>query len=95
MKKKSIVFYVAMGLIIGLMAFKKMEQKKYSVSLSEQEWNSRYTWVMVANQMLQKSNLPINEVKPLNDSLNKFLNELQVQLLPQMRPAADSTKKNK
>ena len=89
MKKNT--FWVAMALVIGLLAFKAAEQKKYKVEFTEAEWNSRYQWVAVSRAMLEKSNLPINEIKPLADSLNKFMMELSNQIIPQL--PKDSTKK--
>ncbi len=95
MNKKSIVFYVAMALIVGLCAFKAMEEKKYSVSFTEQQWNARYTWVLAAKQAIEKSNIPMDQGRPLVDSLNKFIGELGSQLIPQINPPVDSTKKKK
>ena len=87
---------VGLLLIISLVAFKAIEEKKYSVNYTEQEWNSRYSWIVYAKGQLLKSNLPINEIKPLTDSLDKFLGELSSQLIPQIKPpVADSTKKKK
>lgn len=91
--KRTVTFFLAMALILTVVAFKTAEEKKYSVSYTEPDWNSRFTWIAVAKSQLLKSNLPVNEVKPLTDSLDKFMTELQTQLIPQIKPpVADSTK---
>ena len=89
--KKSLLIGIVLVVSIGMLAFKAIEQKKYTVSFTQDEWNSRYQWVAVARDMLEKSSLPINQVKPLNDSLNKFMMELSNQIIPQL--PKDSTKK--
>ncbi len=89
--KKSLLIGIVLVVSIGMLAFKAAEQKKYTVSFTEAEWNSRYQWVAVSKAMLEKSNLPINEIKPLTDSLNKFMAELYNQIIPQL--PKDSTKK--
>lgn len=96
MKKKSIVFYLAVGLITtSIFAFQKPDPKKFNVSFTEAEWNARYTWIAASRQLIERSNVPMDQGKPLIDSLTKFMNELSLQLVPQLQPppAKDSTKK--
>lgn len=88
MKKSLLLFGIA---AVTLLGFKALEEKKYKAEFTQEEWNARYSWVSIARAMLEKSNLPINEVKPLNDSLSKFLNELSMQIIPQL--PKDTTKK--
>jgi hypothetical protein len=84
--------FIISALAIILLAFGKIvEDKKYKVELSQQDWSNRYVWVTVAMQQLKKSNLPAGEILPLCDSLQKFTNELAAQLQPQF--VADTTKK--
>lgn len=96
MKQHKVYFAISISclLAIGIMAFKDAEQKKYQVSYTQEEWNARYTWILASKQMLEQSNLPINQVKPLSDSLTKFTNELAMQLLPQFpKPDTSQIKK--
>jgi len=86
---------IGLVLIVSLISFKALEDKKLSVSYTEVDWNARFTWIAVSKNQLLKSNLPINEIKPLTDSLDKFMAELSAQLIPQIKSVADSTKKKK
>lgn len=95
--RTTVTFYLAMALIcVGILAFRKYEEKRYSVSYTEAEWNARYTWIAASKQLIERSNVPMDQGRPLVDSLNKFMNELSMQLVPQLKPqVADSTKKKK
>ena len=73
-----------------VMAF--TEEKKYTVSFTQPEWQARYSWIETAKAQLKQSDLPSKTVVFINDSLlGKFQNELAIQLQPQF--AADTTKK--
>ncbi len=93
MKKHT--FWIAMVLILGLLAFKVAEEKKYKVEMTEPDWSFGYGYGKEAINYLKKSNLPSNQVLPLCDSLNKFLESFANQLRPQLAAQAkqDSTKK--
>ena len=86
---------ITLILSLGLFAFQKLEEKKYSVSFTQNEWQARYNWIEAAKSQLKQSDLPSKTVVFISDSLlGKFQNELATQLQPQFA-AADSTKKKK
>jgi hypothetical protein len=64
---------------------------KYTLTLTEEEWNSTFRYIGVAKLMLQKSTAPANEVSNLTDSLTWVQTEINQQVGYQMR--ADTLKK--
>ncbi len=93
MKKTLIIIAL---LSIGLFSYKSWEEKKYSVSFTQQQWQTRYNWIEIAKQQLKKSDLPAKDVLFVTDSLlGKFQQDLATQLEPQFTQAIDSTKKKK
>ena len=70
-----------------------LTKSEYSVTLSEAGWTSRYATIVQAQQLIEKSNTPYNEAKPVLDSLQKFRMELEAQLVPQFKAAADTSNK--
>jgi hypothetical protein len=89
--KKQFLLLSAIGLL-SLVAFN--EEKKYSVSFTQNEWQARWNWIEAAKDQLKRSDLPSKTVVFISDSLlGKFQNELAIQLQPQF--AADTVKKKK
>ena len=86
--------YIAALWIFLLVGFKyaEMQEKKYSVEFTQNEWQARYNWIEVAKAQLKKSKLPVDDVLFITDSLlGKFQLELAQQLQPQF--AQDTIKK--
>ena len=93
--KKSLLIGIVLVVSIGMLSYKALEDKKYKVEMTELDWTGGYVWGKGAIEALKKSNLPSNQVLPLCDSLNKFLESFANQLRPQLAAQAkqDSTKK--
>jgi hypothetical protein len=89
--KKSIILLSI--IVLSLTAF--TIKSEYSVTLSEAAWASRYATIVQAQALIEKSNAPMNEAKPVMDSLQKFRMELESQLVPQFKAAADTSKPKK
>lgn len=87
--------FIISALAIILFSFGKiMDEKKFSVSFTQSEWEARYNWIETAKDQLKRSDLPSKTVVFINDSLlGKFQNDLANQLRPQFIAAADTTKK--
>lgn len=75
----------------ALMAFKANDEKKLTVAYSVNDWQKKVDLIEITKNALKNSNLPVNAVLPLCDSLSKFESELVTQLQPQVK--ADTIKK--
>lgn len=90
--------YIAALWIFLLVGFKyaEMQEKKYSVEFTQNEWAARYNWIEVAKQQIRGSDIPAKQALFVCDSLlGRFQNELAQQLQPQFQASNDSTKKKK
>jgi hypothetical protein len=88
---KRLLITLSLAVVI-LAAF--TEEKKFTVSFTQSEWEARYNWIEAAKEQLKRSDLPSKTVVFINDSLlGKFQADLANQLRPQFIAAADTTKK--
>lgn len=89
--KKSIKFFAAFGILILLLSLTDSPpiEKKYEVSFTVGEWQTKLNIIEYSKEVLKKSSAPANVVLPLIDSLTKF----QTDLVAQLKPQLDTTKK--
>jgi hypothetical protein len=83
---------VVKSLIIGglvLMGFRIPDEGKLKVELPLNEWQKGLNYLEVAKSQLKASNLPVNQVLPLVDSLSYLEDEIVKQLRVQI---TDTTK---
>ena len=87
MKRLSLFILAAIILCLSF-----SEEKKFTVSFTQPEWEARYSWIEVAKSQLKSNNLPVKDVLFITDSLlGRLQNELAAQLRPQF--VADTVKK--
>lgn len=81
-------------LCIFLLAFRNgVPGKRYPFSLTEQQWNSRITFIQRGLLIMRTSSYSGTEISAAQDSLVQFMQEIQQQVGPEI--AADSTKTKK
>lgn len=79
MKKIIILFVFAL-----LLSFKKDSDKKYTVSLSVNDWQQKINVIEAAKNLIKNSDAPVKIALPAIDSLTKMQNEFISQLSPQL-----------
>ena len=77
-------------LALVFLSFKANDSdKKLSVTLSVNDWQSDIDILEIAKNALKQSDLPAKNVLPLVDSITKIQNEF----IGQLKPQIDTTKK--
>src|ERR1700748_2255591 len=91
-RDKSLGIFMAVGILVVatvgtmvLSSFRKIPEKTYSLSLTQQEWGNRLQWLQNAAVMLRTSSAPGNQIAATQDSLIQFEQDIQRQIGTQIQ----------
>lgn len=103
MTKKSFLYagilIGAVGITWALKAQQKVEDKKYKVEMTVQEWSIKLQYLDYVKQQLRVSDLPSKQVAFISDSLitpfqTEITKQIQFQLASEQRRDTTKPKKN-
>lgn len=103
MTKKSFLYagilIGAVGITWALKAQQKVEDKKYKVEMTVQEWSIKLQYLDYVKQQLRQSDLPSKQVAFISDSLltpfqSEITKQIQFQLASEQRRDTTKPKKN-
>lgn len=81
---------IGLLIIVGISFFtlkaqQLVQEKKYKLELTQQQWAMRLNYIEAAKQIMDKSVLPANAVSQWKDSLDVFAREINEQVGAQLQ----------